>query len=741
VANGVWNNYQITYSLPAGTNPLNYIILRNLPVAGGGQRYVFIDDVRVIEINTTPLNMTTTQVSDATPCPDQQFTISYEICLAGGATSNVSDIVVQAEVDPRFDIVSGDFSASGFYTIPTNTLTTANPCVSLVLGLSVNSNAFIGDVIPVEVRVAAGGQCSAGNTLNSVTNITITDDCEPVCQFTPSWATYFGGSGFDKITEIEIKDNGNIVILGNTDGVARNLPVTGSTTVRDIGTSQSGGFDEVFLAEISADGQSVLWINYVHSVAPEHVSAFSLDKADNNIYLAFQHFDNFYSSYSFNSTGTGLGMNSLFRFGNNGNIVWSKNYGLATESMQAIVAANDGHLYIAGSDAVPNMFVMKVDKNNANDVWKTLLSIPGFICPQSSQVAEKIVIDASGNIYVCGGEAYNNCISGSFDSRGVVYSLTSGGTQRWSRRYTGTKRFDTYTSLCTDINNTIALVGIQNADGFGPNGLIGSDIYLERLDASSGSLIFSRVIGGADSDVQYAIISDNTGNVYVSGYTASNDIIASYSALNPSVSFYHGNHTSYRPFGLDPTRSQDMLITRFSGINFIPDWFTYYGSGSTNNSDQSNDIAYNIALDNANNLIVVGETKSIDFEIQGNVVQGLASPNISTAPDGAIIKFGCGVTNNRMSAQAYEEESNFDLPENSVIIYPNPYTDEVTLNITGSEEIYSVEVYDGKGGKVFESNQLHSNTIYPIGGNLPSGIYLFRVIRDSEIKTYRLVKL
>jgi hypothetical protein len=76
----------------------------------------------------------------------------------------------------------------------------------------------------------------------------------------------------------------------------------------------------------------------------------------------------------------------------------------------------------------------------------------------------------------------------------------------------------------------------------------------------------------------------------------------------------------------------------------------------------------------------------------------------------------------------------------SISIYPNPADDYLTIsnNNTGIE---TIELYSVLGNKVFEKTDINSLTKSINISNLPSGVYLLKVI-DSEKKsaTKRIIK-
>jgi hypothetical protein len=118
-------------------------------------------------------------------------------------------------------------------------------------------------------------------------------------------------------------------------------------------------------------------------------------------------------------------------------------------------------------------------------------------------------------------------------------------------------------------------------------------------------LSYGSFLGGASTDIINAMKIDSKGRMYVTGYTAGNDLPANF--------MQGGNAGTTNCFIA-------ILDTRFSGATSLP-ILTYLGGGR-------NDSCTALTLDAAGNIYVTGTTTSSDFPMAGNSVQ--TSLNLST---------------------------------------------------------------------------------------------------------------
>jgi len=107
------------------------------------------------------------------------------------------------------------------------------------------------------------------------------------------------------------------------------------------------------------------------------------------------------------------------------------------------------------------------------------------------------------------------------------------------------------------------------------------DVYLAKFN-SGGSLSWATYFGGSDGSVGNGLNSDDSGNIYITGWTASDSGIATSGA--------------YRTYG------GTIFLAKFGGSGNLL-WSTYYGG-------YGDDYGYGIAHDGFGNIFVTGSTAS-----------------------------------------------------------------------------------------------------------------------------------
>ncbi len=131
------------------------------------------------------------------------------------------------------------------------------------------------------------------------------------------------------------------------------------------------------------------------------------------------------------------------------------------------------------------------------------------------------------------------------------------------------------------------------------------DAFITMLD-STGAIVYSTYIGGNETSLtpytadDYAedITVDDSGNVYVTGYTRSDD----FPTLNPLYSFEY-NSTILR--GGYNAYEGDVFVVRLNSSGLL-DYSTYLGAFE-------GEIGRSIAVDNNGNMYIGGQTSSTDF--------------------------------------------------------------------------------------------------------------------------------
>jgi len=173
-----------------------------------------------------------------------------------------------------------------------------------------------------------------------------------------------------------------------------------------------------------------------------------------------------------------------------------------------------------------------------------------------------VAIDSADNIIVTG--RTNSDGAGGYDV--LIAKYNSAGALQWDRTLGGTGT-DFGAAVAIDSDDNIIVVGYTNSDGAG-----GIDLLIAKYN-SAGALQWDRTLGGTGGDVGNAVAIDSADNIIVVGYTNS-----------------------------DGAGGYDFLIAKYNSAGALQWDRTLGGTGS--------DIGAAVAIDSANNIIVVGYTTS-----------------------------------------------------------------------------------------------------------------------------------
>ncbi|MFX0065050.1 MAG: SBBP repeat-containing protein [Candidatus Hermodarchaeota archaeon] len=282
-----------------------------------------------------------------------------------------------------------------------------------------------------------------------------------------------------------------------------------------------------------------------------------------------------------------------------------------------IAVDNEGNSYITGSVFSSNFPTVNpfqsTHAGGSNDVVVAKLNATGnglvfstYLGGSSEEFSHGITVDTDGNCYVTGRtessdfpttpNAFNNSLWGSSDM--FVVKLNATGNMIYST-FVGGNDFEAGHAIAVDSVGNAYITGktfrqsnfplknpYQDTHGGGSY-----DAFVTKLNATGNGLIFSTYLGGNSGDEGNAIVVDNDGNSFITGYTKS-DNFPTYKAYNST-------------FGL----AQDVFITKLNATGNGLVFSTYLGG-------KYDDIGHAIAVDDAGNTYITGETTSSNFPLQ-----------------------------------------------------------------------------------------------------------------------------
>jgi len=349
--------------------------------------------------------------------------------------------------------------------------------------------------------------------------------------------------------------------------------------------------------------------------------------------------------------------------------------------------------------------------------------------------ARAIAIDSSGNVYVTGhskGEFSGN------DYATIKY--TSLGDTVWMKRYDVDNDQDEANAIAVDDSGNCYVTGETKN--------INNDFdYTTIKYKPSGDTAWVRKYDGiADEkdDLAYSVAVDESGNVYVTGWSQNSSAHYKYATIKytPSgdsvwIRRYEGSVGSEdQASAVAVDESGNVLVTgrsEGSGTEFDYATIKYTSSGDTawieRYDGPANDVdkAYAIALDKNGNAYVTG-----------------GSYNTGTEYDYATIKYS--------STGGVQEEDLFDNAQNIYLeAYPNPMNKDVTIRYeVPVDSKVSLEIYDLSGTLVKtlvrENKKAGYHTVRWSGKNkfdkeVPTGIYFLSMETGNSKATKKLTIL
>ncbi|MEM4326450.1 MAG: SBBP repeat-containing protein, partial [Candidatus Pacearchaeota archaeon] len=371
------------------------------------------------------------------------------------------------------------------------------------------------------------------------------------------WATFYGGNGLDGPMNMAIDGSGSIFIVGYV--TSSNFPLQNAGTFFQGTLSGSSG--DAFISKFSSTG-ALQWSTYYGGFGINSANSLTIDSWG-NIFI------------------TGATSSTSFPLQNAGTF-YQGVYG--------------GGLYDA--------FILKFD-NNGNRLWATYYGGNG------NDYGYSITTDKYGNVFITGrtsslnfplqnaGTFFQPAIGGSPGMDVFILKFDNGGNRLWATYYGGNGDDEGY-CVITDNSGNLFVTGncgnnfpLQNGGTFFQSTYGGdiADVFILKFD-NNGNRLWATYYGGNGNESGRCMGLDNLGNLFISGYTASNN----FPTQNPGGAyFFQGTYGG----------NNDAFILKFDNVgNRI--WATYFG-GSGDEEEKSTD---NLVIDHCNNLYVAFRTTS-----------------------------------------------------------------------------------------------------------------------------------
>ena len=446
---------------------------------------------------------------------------------------------------------------------------------------------------------------------------------------TVGWAARIAGTGTDWGQAIATDSSGNVFVTGYY-GAALTLYNTGGTAGATL--PYTGG-NECFVAKYSSAGAVVWAARSATGTTTSAVAGYGIaTDSSGNVFVT-----GFYSAAlalynTGGTTGTTLpwtGGNDVFiaKYSSAGAVVWAARIastGVIDELGRGIATDSSGNVFVTGyygaaltlyntggtsGATLPftggqDCFIAKYSSAGAV-VWAARIASAG------TDQGQAIATDSSGNVLVTGYyraalTIYNQGPAGTV---GTTLPLTDGedcfvakyssaGAVVWAARVAGTPTSDDRgNAIATDSSGNVFVTGYYQSalTVYNQGGTVGTtlpftggqDCFVAKY-SSAGAVLWAAQITGAGTSVDfgYAIATDSSGNVLVTGY------------YGAALTLYNTGGTTGTT--LPYTGGADVFVAKYSSAGAVV-WAARIAGTTT-----SADVGYGIATDSSGNVFVTG---------------------------------------------------------------------------------------------------------------------------------------
>jgi hypothetical protein len=514
------------------------------------------------------------------------------------------------------------------------------------------------------------------------------------------WSKSVGARSDNQSKVCAIKDAiGGIIVSGNYDG---NAPF-GASTLPLVGTV------DLYATKFDQAGAPVWAKGFGGLSNSMSIGGISMDAAG-NIYIV--------GSYTFLITVSGIDYYSagdkdgfIIKLDPNGNVIWVKSFGSSTPQEFNSIAINGNKLYVAGSY-------------------------------MGTFTSGSVTLPPSNN--------------GSSDA--MVIAFDTAGTALWAANGGGSDQ-DYLFSISASTSEVYASGTVRGASAtFGANNLTGSgssdDILILRM-SNSGTINLAKRVGSSNTDQALNVGNDANGNIYISGNFLGNVNFGGTVSLTSAggSTYTDGFLAKYNASGVcqwacrQGGASDDVT----TGMEVAANGYVFLCGYYSNGPGTLTSTTTNVNLTNSGGA----DGFAAKYNPNGGILWGIKAANASDDRPKAIISDNngfCYVMGNFFGAMILGSLN----PVNSLstkigtyiarlngfttgfqevkapinfLIYPNPTTGQVNIELPEGNYMNEIEVYSITGQRVHhvEMDMPLKSTSIDLGG-LTSGVYQVKVL-------------
>ena len=384
------------------------------------------------------------------------------------------------------------------------------------------------------------------------------------------YSTYIGGAGNDNVTAVRLTPGGLLYVTGSTDstnmryidGAYANKIIAASTNVFLVilDTTAAGGYQPTYFGYVGGNGIDTPLAIAVDEQGVAYIcgttTSFTLPAVGNSLY------DSFPIPATATSTTTNNGLTQTFIMKLNPalygevSLVYSTFLGgtMANTYGNAIDLDAAGNIYVVGTTlsgdfpVTPNAYQNTLwgGQDTFLTVFNTDSATPfysTFLGGEMDDDGRGVAVAANGLVYMTAttgstefpmaGYSYQGLSAGGYDVILAVLDPAQFGAESLIyATYLGGSGSEEVRGMAVDGNGNVLLTGYTlssdfpvTADAAQPANGGNGDIFVAVANPFAPQfLLYSTFLGGSDGEVGYGIGSDAQDNLYVTGYTLSNDL-------------------------------------------------------------------------------------------------------------------------------------------------------------------------------------------------------------------------
>lgn len=483
-----------------------------------------------------------------------------------------------------------------------------------------------------------------------------------------AYVTYLAGVGTSSATGIAVDGSGSAYLTGIT--VTGSFPTTSGAFQA---TPPANSSAAAFVTKLTPDGSGLAYSTYLGGTSPKNEPdqghAIAVDGAGNAYICGSTVANDFPTTPSgYQTSGPGAFVTELNAQGTQ--LLYSTTLGERSDSAEAIALDGSGNIYLAGSayfgfpitgnayqgtiGAGPGAFFAKVDPTKsgaASLVYSTYLNSGG------ASIGYGVAVDGTGKAYVTGNTTasdfpvrngfqatYGGANQNTSDSTGdafvtsidpaatgdasLVYSSFLGGAKdevgyAVTVNSSGSYCVVTGSTFSSDFpikNSLQPFLGFQNA-------------FVTAVDTSAtgaASLLYSTLLGGSNDNAEgHGITHDNSGNVYLAGFSGAADFPVTQSAQPVQAG------------------SNDAFVVKLSNASTLAD-LSVTISGQPDPVEQGANITYTITVTNNGPNDAANAVANVLLDPASTFVSASIAPAAKTAGQ---IQFQLGPLSNGAQMQ------------------------------------------------------------------------------------------